>query len=248
MKEQIYKKKVRKFLVAKKLFLFFLYGISHIIWSALSDVANRKKHRSTCAAKRPSRRLPGTVTRLKYNCANFHYFLISTEQQRPLSFRYVHEKIHRDMPHKSHWLSAPDGYSQLIHVPMCIYVCVHQLCFCYIFVVLAWCINTLHKDEKIRCIFTSISPRRFVYVMVFFSSKEMQIRWKRNKIIDYRSVLQVVSWNVADQLLHCNFRIYNSWIHFPYISVFVTLNNVEWIPWSLKNIANLDLIYLTQVG
>lgn len=122
MKEQIYKKKVGKLLVAKKFFLLFLYGISHIFWSALGDVANRKKHRSTCAAKRPSRRLPGTVTRLKYNCANFYYFLISTEQQRPLSSRYAHGKTHRGRPHKSHWLSVPDGYSQLTHV--CVRVCV----------------------------------------------------------------------------------------------------------------------------
>lgn len=133
-------------------------------------MANRKKHRSTCAAKRPSRRLPGTVTRLKYNCANFYYFLISTEQQRPLSSRYAHGKTHRDRPHKSHWLSVPDGYSQLTHVCVRVCVCVHQLC--YIFVVLAWCINTLYKGEKIRCIFTSISPRTtFVHVTVFFSSK-----------------------------------------------------------------------------
>lgn len=168
MKEQIYKKKVRKFLVAKKFFLLFLYGISHIFWSALGNVANRKKHRSTCAAKRPSRRLPGTVTRLKYNCANFYYFLISTEQQRPLSSRYAHGKTvagpinHTDFRYQT----AIHSW----HTCVCAYVCVHQLC--YIFVVLAWCINTLYKGEKIRCIFTSISPRTtFVHVTVFFSSK-----------------------------------------------------------------------------
>lgn len=118
MKEQIYKKKKKK--KVRKFFLFLPYGISHIFWSALSDVANRKKHRSTCAAKRPSRRLPGTVTRLKYNCANFHYFLISTEQQCPPPFLSVHGKIHRGRPHKSHWLSVPDGYSQLTHACVCV--------------------------------------------------------------------------------------------------------------------------------
>lgn len=170
------------------------------------------------AAKRASRRLPGTVTRLKYNCANFHCSLISTEQQRPLSFRHVHGKIHRGSPHKSHRLSAPDGYTQWY---TCVCVCTHQLCFYYIFVVmLAWCINTLHMDEKIHCIFTSIPPSAtFVHLTVFFSSKEIQTRWKRNKIIDYRSVLQVVSWNMAEQP-----AFESSWIH----SLFVILNNAEW--------------------
>ena len=135
-------------------------------------MANRKKHRSTCAAKRPSRRLPGTVTRLKYNCANFHYFLISTEQQCPPPFFPFTEKYTVAGP-----INHTDFRYQTVihswHTRVCVCLCIHQLCFClYIFVVLAWCINTLHMGEKIRCIFTSISPRTtFVRVTVFFSSK-----------------------------------------------------------------------------
>lgn len=99
--------------------LLSLWNISHLLkrpqWRGETQEA--PKH---VLLKRPSHRLPGTVTRLKYNCANFHYSLISTEQQRPLSFR--HGKIHRGSPHKSHRLSAPDGYSQWY---TCVCMCVH---------------------------------------------------------------------------------------------------------------------------
>ena len=49
------------------------------------------------------------VTRLKYNCANFRYFLISTQAAAPFLIPEKvgsREKIHRGKPHKSHRLSV----------------------------------------------------------------------------------------------------------------------------------------------